>query len=599
VPDGFAQATAFASSATDAATLAAEFAQQLNITVGGFEDATQALERETPAERWLALDAFERLVSGPLARLPGAPVRLVLDGLDQLDTAASDAILAMLNSINEEPVLVHVRTVITSRPDTPLPRQADELRIGALTRTELSGYLERRNIPAGITDAFVERARGSWLVTRILADLAVADEFDAFNLPTSLADLYEQALLRATSGRTSRKDIEAVLGALAAGGVGPVLPLALLCAASESLGGPGRPPGVRDVLVVLRGFVVRGQPGTDREEVGLFHSTFAEYILKGDGGAFSLEPRAAHQALVDAIGRLAPIDEHTWEEPLHRYAARAEAEHLWATGAYEHAIQALRLRAAPTPRENLSRWLSLHERAQRSRGAEERHALAIRAHIAFSMGETGEAREALRLFRELLPDTERVLGADHPDTLRTRGNIARWTGQTGEGRNALRLFRELLPDLERVLGADHPDTLRTRHNIALWTGQTGEERDALRLLRELLPQLERELGADHPDTLTTRHNIASWTGQTAEEREALRLFRELLPNTERVLGADHPDTLTTRGNIAAWTGQAGDARGALALFQALLPDLERVLGAEHPDTLTTRNNIAHLTSILQ
>ena len=36
----------------------------------------------------------------------------------------------------------------------------------------------------------------------------------------------------------------------------------------------------------------------------------------------------------------------------------------------------------------------------------------------------GDAREALRLFTELLPDRERVLGRDHPDTLTTRNNIA-------------------------------------------------------------------------------------------------------------------------------------------------------------------------------
>ena len=36
----------------------------------------------------------------------------------------------------------------------------------------------------------------------------------------------------------------------------------------------------------------------------------------------------------------------------------------------------------------------------------------------------GDAREALQLFTELLPDQQRVLGRDHPDTLRTRSNIA-------------------------------------------------------------------------------------------------------------------------------------------------------------------------------
>jgi len=43
-----------------------------------------------------------------------------------------------------------------------------------------------------------------------------------------------------------------------------------------------------------------------------------------------------------------------------------------------------------------------------------------------------------------------VLGPDHPDTLTTRGLIASWTGEMGEAREALRLFQELLPDLQRV-----------------------------------------------------------------------------------------------------------------------------------------------------
>jgi hypothetical protein len=61
---------------------------------------------------------------------------------------------------------------------------------------------------------------------------------------------------------------------------------------------------------------------------------------------------------------------------------------------------------------------------------------------------------------------ERVLGSDHPDTLAVRGYIAFWTWKTGDAPEARRLFRELLPDEERVLGHDHPDTLAIRGNIA-------------------------------------------------------------------------------------------------------------------------------------
>ena len=127
---------------------------------------------------------------------------------------------------------------------------------------------------------------------------------------------------------------------------------------------------------------------------------------------------------------------------------------------------------------------------------------------------------------------------------------SRWTGQTGDARQALRLFQALLPDQERVLGRDHPDTLRTRHDIASWTGQTGDARQAMRLSAELLPDQERVLGRDHPAMLMTRSNIAGWTGETGERAAGLGLFQALLPDQERVLGRDHPATLSTRLDIA-------------------------------------------------
>jgi hypothetical protein len=69
---------------------------------------------------------------------------------------------------------------------------------------------------------------------------------------------------------------------------------------------------------------------------------------------------------------------------------------------------------------------------------------------------------------------------DHPDTLTIRGNIAHWTGECGDAPEALRLFKALLPDQERVLGPDHPDTLTTRGNIAHGTGECGDASVAAR-----------------------------------------------------------------------------------------------------------------------
>jgi hypothetical protein len=49
-------------------------------------------------------------------------------------------------------------------------------------------------------------------------------------------------------------------------------------------------------------------------------------------------------------------------------------------------------------------------------------------------------------------------GADHPGTLTTSANIAYWTGKSGEAREALRLFRDLPDQVRRFAckGHRHP-----------------------------------------------------------------------------------------------------------------------------------------------
>jgi hypothetical protein len=254
------------------------------------------------------------------------------------------------------------------------------------------------------------------------------------------------------------------------------------------------------------------------------------------------------------------------------------------TGHYGHQAEALRLYKELLP--DLVRVL----------GPDHPSTLAARGNIAGLAGDCGDLAEALRLDKELLPDLVRVLGPDHPNTLVVRNNIARWAGECGHHAEALGLSKELLPDQERVLGPDHPDTLATRGNIAVWTGQCGDRAEALRLYKELLLDRERVLGPDHPDTLATRSGVAFSTGECGHQAEALRLYKELLPDLERGLGPDHPITLTTRNNLAGRIAERGDQAEALRLSKVLLPDLKRVLGPYHPNTLTTRGNIVSWTA---
>jgi Tetratricopeptide repeat/NACHT domain len=592
VPTGFVQAIALLTEATTPQELARVVGDQLARAVADFRGAKQAFQRETLYAAQQRLGTLERQVVEPLKRLAPAPdVRLVLDGLDRLPTGALGSVMAALEELAR---LDFVRLVITARPDTGLPNAAAMFSLPQAPEEQVHQYLERREIPEAGRAAIANAARGNWLVVRVLADVLAerpdAEIREAGQL--ALYDAYEEMLSRC--GATNDDATENVLAVLAAAGAGPLLPLSLLCAASQALSGPAKPAGVRDHLVRLRGLAVRSAAGTEQEHVGLFHDTLADYVATHapDGN------RPAHRALVGSIETLAPVGfgPADLSDPGQRYAFEREADHLWILGETDKALERLLARSSPVPRDNLRRWRLWLPRVEAAFGRDHPLTLTTRGHIAFWTGEDGNSPEALRLYKELLSDRERVLGLDHQDTLRTRGNIARCTGQCGDARQALRLFQVLLPDEERVVGLDHPDTLATRGNIAGLTEQCSDARQALRLFQALLPDQERVRGRNHPHTLTTRSHIAGSIGQCGDARQALRLFQALVPDEELVLGPDHPDTLSTRNNIAFWTGTCGDAREALRLSQALLPDLERVLGADHPNTLVIRSNIALWTA---
>ena len=462
VPSDFVQAVAFLTSGTLTPEVASTLSDQLARSLPGFAATRDRFQQALTEDEKRQLDSLQRDVLGPLRWLGGGEaIRVVIDGLDQLATASTAAVHAALDALVTDPGLSRVRLVVMSRPDTPRPAGASEVRLDVAADADIRSYLARRKVPESLHGAIAVRAGGNWLIASLLADQALkAPGIDPESLPSDLAGLYAQNLRQAGARATERwrGEFRPVLGALAAAGVGPILPLKLLCAASARLGGPDRPPRVRDRLVDLRGLVVRARPGTDDEHVGLFHQTLADYLLDPASDPFGIDPQEPHRALAESIAELAPAGSHDPDDPLHRYAAAREAEHLWALGEYGRVVESLVHRQSVIPAENLKRWQSWKARI------------------------------------------ESKLGPDHPDTLTTRNNIARWTGEAGDAREALRLFAELLPDMERVLGHDHPDTLMTRHNIALWTGESGDARRRYNCFIDLLPDQERVLGRDHPGT---------------------------------------------------------------------------------------------------
>jgi tetratricopeptide (TPR) repeat protein len=632
IPHGFMHGIVFLSQASTAEAIASTLARQLVHSVDGFDKASTRFRLKTMSH-WERLDALEREIIGPLQSLsPRKVVRIAIDGVDRVPAATVSRVTSALEHFITAPDLDHVRLVVTGLLGTRLP----STRVLLLDRApddDVVAYLERRGIPPQVRPIIVERASGNWLQVRLLAD---AQEDPSRKLPASILSPYELELQRAGADRSDvwQFGLRPVLTALAAAGVGPALPIRLLCGASVWLGGAGEPGRVRDVLALVSRLLVRAEAGTDQEHDGLFHSSLAEYLLGVH--RFSVDGLSGHRALAAAIQKYAPMEKHDPKDPLHHYAARAEAEHLWAGGDHSRALTSLELRASYIPKDNRARWRSWRDRSTRELGRDDLRTLITRYQLAYWTVEGGDLTKGCRLFAQLLVDYRRLVGDDHRGTLRTRFRIARCSWQMGEFREALEIasgvvsdqerrlgrddvdtlssrnlvgacmtelgdrddalnvFRALLNDQTRVLGADAVDTLRTRNNIAVCTAQVVGAVAAVGLLQPLLADEERALGRDHPLTLLTRWNVGRWTGEAGNALEASRVLGELVVDRGRLLGPDHPDVLSTRSELAKWTAKTGNVARALSLYSALLRDQERVYGSDHEEALRTRHRITLL-----
>ncbi|MFL6076868.1 MAG: tetratricopeptide repeat protein [Mycobacteriales bacterium] len=551
IPARLLNAVAFLAPSDTVGGIARTVAQQLALTVPGFRSTVQPSGHGR--ERWTE-NPFERYVFAPLRDLDPREasdmpeqVRIALDGLDQLGEPAARALGEALSAALADPRLPSLRLLVTSREEAALPAGTSAHALDTAADADVDSYLAGRGVDAALRGAIVAAAAGSWLVARMYAEVSGQLDPDS-RLPVGLDGVYEQQwqLLRRENSREWERHYLPTLTLLATAGTGPVLPLALLRGASEALGGPGDVTALRDVIVRLGMLVVRGRPGTENEHVGLFHPTFVAFLRD------RLPLRSAHQAMVEAIGRMAPAGERDPADPVHAYATLAEAGHLWELGRYGEAVDSLERHHVVALREWLERCQSWHATAAARLGERHQVTLRLARHLAEATGKQGRANESLRMLERILAEQRQVLEPGDPQLFLTRFGLADQRCANGQYDEGLRELSDLLADQERALGATSADAFRTRAIIAKWTARAGQVEKAIALLRELLAEEERVLGPTDPKTFRTRGVLAYWTAWHGEVDAARKQLQALHRDQEEHLGPGHPDTLYTGRQLVAW-----------------------------------------------
>ncbi|WET82161.1 FHA domain-containing protein [Amycolatopsis sp. QT-25] len=627
VPPDFLHAVLFATRGDTAERLARELARQLRRTVAGFAEAEQAHHAGLDDTARSGASAFDLALLGPLRALApqwtGAPVRIAIDGLDDVDPDVQERLCGLFRSLSTEPDLALVKTVVTARHPVRLPP-------AVRVRLEPNGVLVPPDgwwgLPAGDLPPEEPREAADWspepgydtgspTSPRITPATLIVD---VPGLPSVNHDLSfggttlgrsRTAAIQLRDARVSRLHCEIRWD-------GTTAWLTDLGSANGTFLNGRRVPNAelahRDVLRLGDSTVtfvsVTQEDRADEEErsstamvsprpgravllellaLAATRGPIPISILTAASGAAGGPDRRVHvrdflAGLGSSVSRTrAGLADETvlWAGSppglfpdlvarLHARLAVAASEVALVTGNDEPTLE--QSYAAANEAEHF--WLAgLREDALT---ALERRA----SHIPVENRERWAAW-ANRAAREL-GETDRI-------TLRCKARHATWTGKAGDAAGALARFEELLSIATAALSADDEDVLSIRNNIGHLLAQLGRFEESRAAFEALVRDATHALGADHRETLHARHLLAVATGKTGNGEEALRLSRELLPRAKQVLGDDEI-VGHVRHNIAFWSALTEEALPAVREYEQLLAEARERLGDRHPDVLDLR-----------
>ncbi|UUV33429.1 FHA domain-containing protein [Amycolatopsis roodepoortensis] len=595
VPPDFLHAVLFAGRGDTAERLARELARQLRRTVPGFAEAEQAHHAGLDDAARSGASAFDLALLGPLRTLApqwtGAPVRIAIDGLDDLDPDVRERLCGLVRSLSTEAGLEPVTTVVATREPARLPPATEVPLVRAVPFEPLTpdGRWEPSADPAPA--ARQQTGTGGWggydtgsptspRITPATLIIDVPGQPPAHHdLSFGLTTLgrSRNAAIRLGDSRVSRlhckirwdgtnawlTDLDSANGTFVNGQRMPAATLAhgdvlrlgdstvtFISVAQaddeeadveQGTGAVASPRPGHAVLLELLGLASTRGPipisiltAASRTSGGPSKTVHIRDLLAGLGTEVTrTQPGLPSETVLWTVGRVT-VSAGTMAR-LHAHLADATARVAPVVGNDEPTQE----QAYAIANEAELFWLAgLHEDAL---AALERRA----SHIPVENRErwAAWARRA-----------ERELGGTDRITLRCKARHATWTGKAGDAAAALARFQELLPIATATLSSGDEEVLSIRHNIGYLLMELGRFDESRAAFEALVRDATHALGADHRETLHARHLLAVATGKTGNGAESLRLSRELLPRAKQALGDDEI-VGHVRHNIAFWSAE--------------------------------------------
>ena len=371
VPTRFVDGLVFTQLAPSPHAIADLLARQLRKTVGGFCEAEENTGKSLPQRRSTARD-----ISSSIGHRPaGATARRATSGTCEFESCSNgwsqladevqhalDPVLRILIG----PELARVHLILTSRIELPLFDCT--VLINPADEDDIKDYLNKR-LKGREPSPQVRLAQGSWLIARLLADLASRPAVTSRKV--NRTD-WRMCMTLSWRGQFPLSAWGSAMGNAVCACRNHGWPGSprydCLRDSCKQLNGPGTLAQLRNLLVPLGGLVVGRPRHRTRTESACFMTRSSPTCAVRD--CVPLILNSGHRALAEAIDNLAPAPsrnaQHYLDDPMQLYARRNHAEHLWALDQFDDALKVVDSRLGYYPADNRDTWRRWRQRLKPS-----------------------------------------------------------------------------------------------------------------------------------------------------------------------------------------------------------------------------------------
>jgi len=368
-------------------------------------------------------------------------------------------------------------------------------------------------------------------------------------------------------------------------GLDPTLLRLVLSEAESELARTTRDP---EVEAEIRMSLGNAYAATGESERALAEYAKVRTLTAASGGSAE-----SMRHIANAVGRVL-IEAGRLDEASAQLALALDGRDAIAASAFHNRAALERARGDLQAAETSLREALRLKRALQSDGdlVTETDILDSEQELALVLAESGAARDAEILARDVARARTELLGSRHPDTLRARNNLAEVLLSRGAFLEARASLEETTNLLKQVLGDRHPDTLAARNNLAGALRELDEIDAAIALYRDVREQFNNTRGVEDPRTILASANLALALALSDARDEAEHEYTVVAARALKVLGPTHRITLAIEANHAAHLVVTGRAAEAAVLLDRTVPLLERDRGPSHPLCVAARTTLA-------